>query len=72
MQVQIKFKRTGSNSVYGSFSAGDVMRCNKDVADHFVSQGLAKYVEAAQEPTAEPVDAPVEQPKRKYNKSSSK
>lgn len=64
MQVQIKFKRTGSNSVYGSFSAGDVMRCNQDVADHFVSQGLAKYTEAVAEPVIEPVPAPVEHQKR--------
>ena len=64
MQVEIKFKRTGSNSVYGSFAAGDVMRCSQEVADHFVSQGLAKYSEAATEPAVEPVPATVEHHKR--------
>lgn len=64
MQVQIKFKRTGSNSVYGSFAAGDVMRCDAALAAHFVSQGLAKYIEAVAQPVIEPVAAPVEHHKR--------
>lgn len=55
MQVQIKFKRTGSNSVYGSFQAGDVLRCDSALAEHYVREGLAKYTEAA--PAAEPVVA---------------
>ncbi len=53
MQVQIKFKRTGSNSVYGSFTAGDILRCDAALAAHFVAEGLAKYTEAAPEKEAE-------------------
>lgn len=64
MQVEIKFKRTGSNSVYGSFAAGDVMRCSQEVADHFVSQGLARFSEAAETEVVEPIPAPVEHQKR--------
>ena len=45
MQVQIKFKRTGSNSVYGSFEAGDVLRCDSALAEHFVREGLARYTD---------------------------
>lgn len=61
MQVQIKFKRTGSHSVYGNFAAGDVMRCDKALADFYVRDGVAKYVEApVQESQAE---APVEEAK---------
>ena len=45
MQVQIKFKRTGSNSVYGNFAAGDVMRCSESLAAHYVIQGIAFYTE---------------------------
>lgn len=53
MQVEIKFKRTGSHSVYGNFAAGDIMRCNADLAAFWVRDGVAKYT------TVEPV-APVE------------
>ena len=45
MQVEIKFKRTGSHSVYGNFAAGDVMRCDKALADFYVRDGVAKYTE---------------------------
>jgi len=54
MQVEIKFKRTGSNSVYGSFQAGDLMRCAPALAAHYVSEGLAKYVKPPVEPVAPP------------------
>lgn len=62
MQVEIKFKRTGSHSVYGNFAAGDVMRCDAALAAFYVRDGVAKY-------TTAPVEAPVqaqaeEQPKR--------
>lgn len=55
MQVQIKFKRTGSNSVYGSFSAGDVIRCDQALAEHYVKEGVARYMHPA---VAEAVAAP--------------
>ena len=46
MQVEIKFKRTGSHSVYGNFAAGDIMRCNADLAAFWVRDGVAKYTTA--------------------------
>ena len=55
MQVEIKFKRTGSHSVYGNFAAGDVIRCDSALAEFYVRDGVAKYTEA------KPV---VEEPKR--------
>jgi hypothetical protein len=66
MQVEIKFKRTGSNSVYGSFQAGDLLRCSPAVAEHFVREGLAKYVESpvVSPPAANPDTAPAKKPKR--------
>jgi len=57
MQVEIKFKRTGSHSVYGNFAAGDVMRCDKALAEFYVRDGVAKYTaapEVAPEQPAEP------------------
>lgn len=48
MQVQIKFKRTGSHSVYGNFAAGDVMRCDSALAEFYVRDGVARYTEAPQ------------------------
>jgi len=65
MQVQIKFKRTGSNSVYGSFEAGDVLRCDTALAEHYVREGLAKYTEV---PVENPTEVPVEAPKRRKAK----
>ena len=62
MQVQIKFKRTGSHSVYGNFAAGDVMRCDAALADFYVRDGVAKYTE---EPKAEEPQAEEVKPKRK-------
>ena len=54
MQVEIKFKRTGSHSVYGNFAAGDVMRCDAALAAFYVRDGVAKYTEPkAVEPVVE-------------------
>lgn len=44
MQVEIKFKRTGSHSVYGNFAAGDVLRCDTALAEFYVRDGVAKYL----------------------------
>lgn len=58
MQVEIKFKRTGSHSVYGNFAAGDVMRCDSALAEFYVRDGVAKYTQAPVEapaPVVEPV-----------------
>lgn len=75
MQVQIKFKRTGSNSEYGSFAAGDLMRCDSALAKHFVSEGIAVYTEApvavvaAIEEVAVVVEATVEAKPEKRTKA---
>lgn len=45
MQREIKFKRSGSNSVYGSFAAGDVLRCASGLAKHYVDEGVARYTD---------------------------
>lgn len=45
MQVEIKFKRTGSHSVYGNFAAGDIMRCDSALAEFYVRDGVAKYTQ---------------------------
>ena len=66
MQVQIKFKRTGSHSVYGNFAAGDVMRCDSALAEFYVRDGVAKYTEApAPVETPEPVAEEQKPAKRK-------
>ena len=64
MQVQIKFKRTGSHSVYGNFAAGDVMRCDKALAEFYVRDGVAKYTETPAAPEMPEEAKPVVQ-KRK-------
>lgn len=56
MQVQIKFKRTGSHSVYGNFAAGDVIRCDSALAEFYVRDGVAKYTEAPVEAVAPVVE----------------
>lgn len=45
MQVEIKFKRTGSHSVYGNFAAGDIIRCDSALAEFYVRDGVAKYTQ---------------------------
>lgn len=45
MQTQIKFIVSGANSIYGGFSAGDVLRCPENVANHLVAIGVAKFNE---------------------------
>lgn len=64
MQVQIKFKSTGSNSVYGSFEAGDLMRCDVGVAEHFVKEGLAVYTETPVPQTAKSLEPEAPETKR--------
>lgn len=80
MQVEIKFKRTGSHSVFGNFAAGDVMRCDEALAAFYVKDGVAKYVNAEQ-PKAGQSDAiskaenaesppPINKPKRTAKSAS--
>lgn len=58
MQVQIKFKRTGSHSVYGNFAAGDVLRCDQALAEFYVRDGVARYIDAPKADQVAPVAAP--------------
>ena len=69
MQVEIKFKRTGSHSVYGNFAAGDVLRCDKALADFYVRYGVAKYMTA---PQAAPAAEPAEEAKPVVHKRKAK
>lgn len=55
--VQVKFKKFGSNSAFGGFAPGDMIRVSADMAKHLVDQGVAAYVEAPA--AAAPVDEPV-------------
>lgn len=66
MQVEIKFKRTGSHSVYGNFAAGDVMRCDSALAEFYVRDGVAKYNGAPVAPVAE---APAPESNKRARKS---
>lgn len=57
----VKFKTSGSNSAFGSFSPGDVLRCGDDLARHLVEEaGVAEYV--TQNASAALAAAPVETP----------
>ena len=64
MQVAIKFKRTGSHSVYGNFAAGDVLRCDAALAAFYVADGVARYLENPQKAPAEAENRPAEAPKQ--------
>jgi len=57
----VKFKTSGSNSAFGSFSPGDVLRCGDDLARHLVEDArVAEYV--TQNASAAPAAAPAETP----------
>jgi hypothetical protein len=62
----VKFKTTGSNSAFGAFSAGDLLRCDERLARHLVEEAMvAEYADAparAAEPVAEPEEAPAVAP----------
>ena len=71
MQVQIVFTASGSSSVTGNFSPGDVLRCNADQARHFVEEArCARYAQTpAAAPDAQAAD-PVKTTKRKGAKDA--
>ena len=62
MQARIRFTKFGSNTAFGSFQPGDVLRCDASMARHLVEQaGVAVYTEGA--PAAvEPAPAPESEP----------
>jgi phosphoribosylformylglycinamidine (FGAM) synthase-like amidotransferase family enzyme len=48
MQVRIKFKAHGANSVIGGFSSGDIARVDAEFARHLVEEAkVAEYVQEA-------------------------
>jgi hypothetical protein len=56
----IEFTHTGHSAVFGSFSAGDRLRCGAEAAQHFVEEArCAKYAdsEASAAPAAQPAPA---------------
>lgn len=60
--VQIKFIKSGANSLFGGFSSGDTLRCPESLAAHLVNEAqVAKYVEV---PAAPVESKPAEAPKR--------
>lgn len=64
--VQVKFKKFGSNSAFGGFAPGDMLRTSEAMAKHLVDEGVAVYVETPA-PKAEPVteEKPAPAPTRK-------
>lgn len=55
--VQVKFKKFGSNTAFGGFAPGDVLRVGIEMAAHLVEQDIAFYVET-QRPAAVIEDKP--------------
>jgi hypothetical protein len=46
----IEFTHTGHSAVFGSFSAGDRLRCGPEAARHFVEEArCARYADSAPE-----------------------
>lgn len=45
MQVRVRFKAQGANSIIGGFAHGDIARVSKEIADHFVEIGVAEYAD---------------------------
>lgn len=69
--VAIKFKTFGATSAGGSFSPGDILRCDEKMAKHLVEEAqCAVYMQAPQpEPVAEvEADKPFMRRTRKNNK----
>lgn len=69
--VAIKFKTFGATSAGGSFSPGDIFRCDEKMARHLVEEAqCAIYMQAPQpEPVAEvESDKPFLRRTRKNNK----
>ena len=59
---QIKFTHTGNSAAFGSFQAGDLLRCSDDAARHFVvDAGCAEYVGQTPAPAVQ-TSAPASKP----------
>ena len=55
--VQVKFKTFGSNTAFGGFSPGDVLRTDEKMAQHLIDIGIAVLHEPALKAPA-PAPAP--------------
>jgi hypothetical protein len=56
---QIKFTHTGHSAAFGSFQAGDLLRCSAAAARHFVvDAGCAEYVGQKPLQASAPVPTP--------------
>ncbi len=54
MQKIIRFTAQGSNSAFGGFSHGDLLRCSSALAHHLVEEArVAEYMGAPKAPQAE-------------------
>lgn len=63
--MQIKFTKSGANSQFGSFSAGDVMRCSNELAKHLIEMGVAENVESAVKRDSPTEDSETKKPVRR-------
>ena len=65
----IKFRTYGSNTAFGSFGPGDLLRTSDAMAKHLVELGIAQYAEQPKVLSAraaqDEADAPDKAPRRK-------
>ena len=52
--VQVKFKKFGSNSAFGGFAPGDMLRVSDEMAAHLVEQDVAVYADTPTPAAARP------------------
>ena len=63
MLRQIKFTASGASSAFGAFAPGDVVRCDAELARHFVEEAhAARYLDAEPEKREVPGE---DKPKRR-------
>ncbi len=63
--VQIKFIRQGANSVFGSFSSGDIARVSEAFAAHLVNEArVAEYLQPVTPAASEAPATPARRPRK--------
>jgi hypothetical protein len=71
--IAIKFKTFGATSAGGSFSPGDIMRCDEKLAKHLVDEAqCAVYLQAQQLVQAPSVEIDADQPQVRRVRRASK
>jgi hypothetical protein len=67
MLAVVKIKTIVYSAEYGALSAGDVLRCSQEFAQHLVDQGAATYLDAPPPapPAAVAPEAPLSQSPRR-------